>query len=186
LVDHNPYVTKDILRELRSTIRQTVSEIRGLVYDLRPPTLDEMGLIGAIHERIKDLAAPSSTQRGIVMRDRPTFILNAHEQLPELPAAVEVAAYRITTEAIVNVLRHAKAKTCNITLAYKNQQERGLIITIEDDGIGVSPIRKNKKNSGIGIGSMKERAAELGGRFCLEPNVQGGTVITVFLPVNTE
>ncbi|MEH7415374.1 ATP-binding protein [Neobacillus drentensis] len=187
LVDHNPYVIKDILSELRSTIRQTVSEIRGLVYDLRPPTLDEMGLIGAIHERIKDLSAPSSTQRGIINSDRIAFTLNAPEQLPALPAAVEVAAYRITTEAIVNVLRHAKAKTCTITLAIKNQQERGLVITIEDDGIGISPIRNYKKNSGIGIGigSMKERAAELGGQFRLKPNIQGGTVITVFLPVNT-
>lgn len=187
LVDRNPYATKDILGELRTTIRQTVAEIRGLVYDLRPPTLDQMGLIGAIHERIKDLSATIPIQKGVINTDRVVFTFNSPDQLPSLPAAVEVAAYRIATEAIVNVIRHARAKTCNISLVFNQHGERecGLEMKIEDDGIGVSPIRINKKNGGIGIGSMKERAAELGGRFQLKTNTQGGTAITVFLPVHT-
>ncbi|WP_180960114.1 sensor histidine kinase [Neobacillus cucumis] len=186
LVDSNPYATKDILGELRTTIRQTVSEIRGLVYDLRPPTLDEMGLIGSIHERIKDLSAASATQRSAAETDRVVFTLNTPGKLPDLPAAVEVAAYRITTEAIVNLIRHSKAKNCLISFAFSYTGEKGLVICIEDDGIGVDPVRKREKNSGIGIGSMNERATELGGRFQLETNGHRGTAITVFLPVNND
>lgn len=182
LVESNPLATKDILGELHTTIRQTVSEIRSLVYDLRPPTLDEMGLIGAIHERIKELSMPTknSNQTTAVV-----FTLDAPNRLPVLPAAVEVAAFRITTEAIVNVVRHSIAKKCKISISFIEHKERGLQIMIEDNGIGMSPIKKIGNKGGIGIESMKERANELGGKFLIDSVRTNGTTITVFLPVNT-
>ncbi|MCH6265412.1 sensor histidine kinase [Neobacillus citreus] len=176
LVESNPNATREILGELRSTIRQTVSEIRSLVYDLRPPTLDEMGLIGAIHEQIKALSFSNS--------EKISFTLNVPETMTVLPAAVEVAAFRVTTEAIVNVVRHSKAKNCIISISANG---KGLQINVDDDGIGLLTSRKRDSiNGGIGIGSMKERVNELGGSFLLETNKYGGTTIAVSLPVNSD
>lgn len=186
LVERNPLATRDILGELRTTIRQTVSEIRGLVYDLRPPTLDEMGLIGAIHERIKELSMPNQVIGSPNQTDRVAFILNAPNRLPSLPAAVEVAAFRITTEAIVNVVRHSNAKNCMICIALIEDKERGLQIIIKDDGIGMSPNIKSGNKGGIGIGSMKERAHELGGNCQFDSGDTKGTTVTVYIPVNSD
>ncbi|MGJ7910080.1 histidine kinase [Neobacillus sp. LXY-1] len=181
LVEKNPTATKEILSDLQSTIRQTVSEIRGIVYDLRPPTLDEMGLIGAIDERIKELSLVSQRQdQGPGIQ----FSLNAPEKLPVLPAAVEVAAFRILTEALVNVVRHSKATACSIRILFNENQEHGLHMLIEDNGVGLSP-RKNREKGGIGMESMNQRANELGGKFLVAHSEKGGTKITVFLPVNS-
>lgn len=184
IVESNPHTTKEILGELRTTIRQTVSEIRWLVYDLRPPTLDELGLIGAIHERIKGLSLPV-TYQGERLEQGVRFTLNASEKLPALPAAIEVAAYRIATEAIVNVVRHSRASICAISILYTAGKECGLNLIIEDNGTGIGMKKTNSDRSGIGIGSMRERAYELGGTFRIESNNQEGTTITVFLPINS-
>lgn len=179
LVESNPEATKEILAEFGTAIRQTVTEIRGLVYDLRPPTLDEMGLIGAIHERMKELSLLKQSDGGI------SFVLQAPEELPALPAAVEVAAYRIITEAIVNIVRHSGAKEGTIDIKFlTNQEKRGLQLIITDNGKGYSPKGEIVGKSGIGVGSMRERATELGGRFRIEKGIKGGTTITVFLPVH--
>ncbi|MGG1675401.1 sensor histidine kinase [Neobacillus sp. NRS-1170] len=183
LVDRNPHATRNILEELRTTIRLTVSEIRGLVYDLRPPTLDEMGLIGAIHERIKELSMSNQD----CQRANPngvSFHLNVPDRLPALPAAVEVATFRITTEAIVNVVRHSLATNCTISISFFEQNERGLQFKIEDDGTGIPTKIRSSYKGGIGIDSMRERATELGGTFQINNGPTGGTIISVFLPVN--
>ncbi|WP_223590316.1 sensor histidine kinase [Neobacillus bataviensis] len=184
LVERNPLATRTILEELKTTIRLTVSEIRGLVYDLRPPTLDEMGLIGAIHERIKELSLPNQDNQNRNQPNQLSFQLNAPGKLPDLPAAVEVAAYRIATEAIVNVLRHSRANNCTITISFLDRNEQGLQLMIEDDGKGIPTKIKSSHKGGIGIGSMRERAVELGGKFHIEHAPTGGTIIFVFLPVN--
>jgi signal transduction histidine kinase len=181
MVETNPEVTKEILADFGSAIRQTVTEIRGLVYDLRPPTLDEMGLIGAVHERIKELSILTKTEDGGKM----AFVLHAPCELPALPAAVEVAAYRIITEAIVNIVRHSEAKNCKIDLNFlKNSQETGLQINIHDNGKGYRPVKERSDKGGIGVDSMRERATELGGSFRIEKGKENGTNISVFLPVS--
>jgi hypothetical protein len=100
----DPPAAQAALAELRSEIRAAVTEIRRLVYDLRPPALDELGLAGAL----RALAAQLD-QAG----DSPVAVLvEAPDTLPPLPAAVEVAAYRIAQEALTNVARHAQARHC--------------------------------------------------------------------------
>jgi len=99
--------------------------------------------------------------------------LDVTEPLPALPAAVEVAAYRIVQEAVTNVLRHANAARCDVNI----QLGTDLLISVQDDGVGISPDAKH----GVGLKSMQERALELGGRFTLESRA-GNTLIQVCLP----
>jgi signal transduction histidine kinase len=186
MVDSNPHLTKEILGELRSTIRETVTEIRGLVFELRPATLDEMGLIGAIHERINALSVPlKNLQEQGMEKSTINFSLHVPKKLPALPAAVEVAAFRIATEGIVNVIRHSKAKNCSIELIYLDEPELGLKLVIRDDGIGISRIKDKSKTGGIGLSSMRERTNEIGGTFYIETGNGAGTIITAVLPIDT-
>lgn len=177
--------TKTILTELRTTIRSTVSEIRSMVHDLRPPALDELGLIGAVKERISDVSSP--IQRSQKWGSLPDLALNLDvpDVLPALPAAVEVAAYRIVTEAIVNVVRHSKASTCQVSLMMEEQTSM-LRLEVRDNGIGLGANIRRDQVSGIGLQSMRERAEELGGSCKIENASQGGTQLVALLPVNTE
>ncbi|MBI4494690.1 MAG: hypothetical protein HY690_18085 [Chloroflexi bacterium] len=101
--------------------------------------------------------------------------VEAPEALPPLPAAVEVAAYRIALEALTNVARHACARTCTIRLALADALE----LEIVDDGIGLPA----NPRAGVGLASMRERAAELGGTCTIEPTSVGGTRVLARLPI---
>ena len=99
---------------------------------------------------------------------------SAPEALPPLPAAVEVAAYRITTEALTNVVRHAGARHCVIRVAMNAHLE----LEVTDDGCGLG-----KATPGVGLTSMRERAGELGGSCSVVPAAAGGTVVRAELPL---
>jgi signal transduction histidine kinase len=102
----------------------------------------------------------------------------APETLPVLPAAVEVAVYRIVDEALANVAKHAGARTCVVRIGAGEGSQ--LTVTVEDDGAGLAPGRV----AGVGMVSMRERAEELGGRFAIGPRPEGpGTRIEVRLPL---
>jgi two-component system NarL family sensor kinase len=100
------------------------------------------------------------------------------EDLPNLPAAVEVAVYRIAQEALTNVVRHARAKTCVVRLAVKEY----VALEIVDDGVGIPA----ERGAGVGLSSMRERAAELGGSCVVESAPEGGTRVLVRLPLPKE
>ncbi len=138
---------------------------RGLVYDLRPPALDELGLIPAIRERATDYG-----------RGGLDVGVEAPESLPPLPAAVEVAAYRIIQEALTNVTRHARAGVCRLRLSVR---EGEIELEVADDGVGLPEDR----HGGVGIASMRERAAELGGTCEVAPIPGGGTRMLARLPL---
>ncbi|HEY7342451.1 MAG TPA: GAF domain-containing sensor histidine kinase [Ktedonobacterales bacterium] len=158
-----------LLAELGDDIHATVSDIRRLVYDLRPPTLDELGLIGAIRERATQYSFSNDGLRVTV---------NAPDQLPVLPAAVEVAAYRIAQEALTNVARHAQAQTCHVSITL----DGALQLEVSDDGIGLASGRP----TGIGLTTMRERAIELGGTCTVEPTTPAGTRVLARLPIQKE
>ncbi len=98
------------------------------------------------------------------------------KRIPRLAAAVEEAAYWILAEAMANVLRHARASRCWVTLRVGDD---ALHMTIADDGQGL-PARMRP---GVGVGSMRERAAEIGGSCEMQPRNGGGTEVVVCLPV---
>jgi len=164
-LQHDPDRASEALSSIASDAQSAVIEVRRIVQDLRPPALDELGLVGAIRARadhfgehlIVDVAAP--------------------ERLDDLPAAVESVAYRIVSEALTNVVRHSSATHAWVDI---EEQPHSLVIEVADDGTGVSagdPV-------GVGLASMHERAAELGGTCNIAVRTEGGTLVRVVLPVH--
>jgi signal transduction histidine kinase len=165
LVPGDPDEAVAILEKMRALAQTAVADIRLLVHGLRPPALDELGLAEAIRQHIAGLG-PSDV----------SFAVEAPERLPTLPASVEVAAYRIAQEAISNVTRHARATSCIVRLDLGEE----LSLQIIDDGTGLPEGR----SMGIGLRSMSERAAELGGTCIAEGIPSGGTTVVARLPLN--
>jgi signal transduction histidine kinase len=152
------------LVDLKTDIQAAIADIRRLVYDLRPPALDELGLLGALRTQVAHYSGPTLQ-----------VTLDAPDDLPPLPAAVEVAIYRIVLEALTNVVRHARAHTCQIRL---NVRER-LELEIHDDGRGLP----EHYLPGVGLHAMRERAAELGGSCLIESHPGAGTFVLATLPL---
>ncbi|NJC74179.1 sensor histidine kinase [Planosporangium thailandense] len=153
-----------LLVELRTQAQQAVTDVRRIVHDLRPPVLDDRGLVAALREH--------AARYG----DAATRVTVAAEPLPELPAAVEIAAYRIATEAVTNAARHAAAGHCMVTVGVA---DGALRVEVSDDGCGIPPDHR----SGVGLTSMRERAEELGGAFDLESRPGTGTRLLATLPL---
>lgn len=164
LLTRDPSAADALLVDLKKQTQAELSDIRRLVYELRPPSLDELGLIQALREQ-----AEQYLHEGLFVT------LDAPESLPELPAAVEVAIYRIVQEAMTNVARHAQARTCTIRFRLLD----GLEVEVCDDGRGIS----KGARAGIGLTSMRERAVELAGRCEIEAMPAGGTRLYVWLPL---
>jgi signal transduction histidine kinase len=158
-----------LLTDLSARTQEAVADIRRLVYALRPPALDELGLIMALRE-----GATQYNQQGI---NGLNITFDAPDKLPPLPAAVEVAAYRIAQEALTNVVQHANARICLIRLRL-DESARLLCLEVRDDGKGL-PI---KRPAGIGLNSMRERAEELGGALTITSLSTGGTLLSARLP----
>lgn len=147
-------------------------EVRRLINDLRPDVLDSLGLVSAIDEATGRFCMTRADGR------RTRFELRAQDLPGDLPAAVEVAAYRIVTEALHNVVRHANAETCTISLSVNHDT---LEVAVEDDGVGLaSPLPP----PGVGTTSMRERAEEIGGSCSIANLRSGGTSVFVRLPLN--
>jgi signal transduction histidine kinase len=147
-------------------VRAATADIRRLVYDLRPPLLDEHGLLGAIRHL-------GSALEGA------TLTIDAPAALPPLPAAVEVAVYRIAAEAVQNVAKHAGASACAISLALGSNT---LVLRVADNGTGLG----TDYVAGVGLHSMRERAAELGGQLAIEPAPGGGTCVLATIPCQAD
>jgi signal transduction histidine kinase len=101
--------------------------------------------------------------------------VEAPDALPHLPAAVEVAAYYIVVEALNNVVRHAQATRCRVELSAAEH----LAVVVADDGVGLP----EQYRAGVGLHSIRERAAELGGTSSVQPALGGGTVVRAWLPI---
>lgn len=148
-----------LLLDVRAELTAAIADIRRLVYELRPPDLDELGLVGALRQH-----AEQSWRRP----DAAFLVtVDAPDPLPSLPAAVEVAAYRIATEAVTNTLRHGDASTCQVSL----RVDTDLHLDIADNTTDRRPWR-----AGVGLRSMNERAAELGGSVIAGSTDHGGRV----------
>ncbi|MCV7255384.1 GAF domain-containing sensor histidine kinase [Mycobacterium hackensackense] len=168
----DPAAADELLKELRAEVKSSIDGIRRLVYDLRPPALDELGLVRALREQ-----AAGFVRAGNGRLDGLHVTVEAPGGLPSLPAAVEVAAYRIGAEAVTNVARHAKASHCELRLTVNGALE----VQVTDDGIGAGASWR----PGVGLASMRERAAELGGTLSVEPSASNGTRVLAKLPLRT-
>ncbi len=159
LIDARPDAAADQLNALTAQLQEAVADVRRLVYDLRPPALDHLGLVRALDEQARSLGS---------------FTVSGPTDLPALPAAAEVAAYRIAMEAMTNSVRHARASNGTVQV----RVDDGLEIVVSDDGVGIP----DGYRAGVGITSMRERAAELGGTCVVETGHDAGTVVRAWLP----
>ncbi|GAC1355198.1 MAG: hypothetical protein NVSMB42_13450 [Herpetosiphon sp.] len=158
-----------LLHGLTDQTQAAIADIRRLVHNLRPPALDELGLVSALREQ-----ATQHTHRGVQV----TVV--APEHLPPLPAAVEVAAYRIAQEALNNVLRHSEADQCVIQILI---EPLALCLDICDNGHGIQHSGTARREGGVGLHSMRERATELGGTCVIIPASPDGTCVHARLPL---
>jgi len=152
-----------LLESATGQVQTLVGDVRRLIYGLRPPALDELGLAASI----RALAARDSTAGLDVTVEAPPSPV-------ELPAAVEVGVYWIVQEALTNVRKHARAHACRIELEVEAATVR---VQVADDGIGLQ-----HASSGLGLNTMRERAAELGGACKIGPAAAGGTLVSATLP----
>jgi len=155
------------LRELRDTAQQALKEMRLLVFELRPPLLEQEGLAVALRERLQAV----EDRVGLTT----TLIVDGAERLSP---AVEADLDRITQEALNNALKHAQARHVTVRL---RQDERTVALEIADDGIGFD-VDAVGTRGGLGLRGMAERAAQLGGRLAVESRPGGGTRIRVEVP----
>ncbi|MHC1558010.1 sensor histidine kinase [Actinomycetospora sp. C-140] len=145
VVASRPKRSAELLAALREDVAGAIGEVRRLVHDLRPPVLDQLGLVAAVRQQAERVTQDA---------DGPTVTVRA-DAVGALPAAVEVAAYRVVSEAVLNVVRHAGARTAAVTV----RREGGVLdLLVADDGRSEAPW-----TPGVGLTSMRERLAELGG-----------------------
>jgi signal transduction histidine kinase len=157
-----------LLGQLREETRLAIDDIRRLVDDLRPPALDEVGLVDALRQRADALSRDG--REGLLID------VEGPAHTPVLPAAAEVAAYRIATEAMTNVLRHSGATSCLVSLAVNGALE----VSVADNGSRPWDAAR----AGVGWASMRERAAELGGACTVSRRREGGTLVRAVLPIS--
>jgi signal transduction histidine kinase len=186
MLNNDPQEVESLLRQLKTETQDAVVDIRRLVYGLRPPALDDLGLVPAIREQASKNGhlADDSDHRGGETTGKKyglIFSVEAPEALPPLSAAVEVACYRIAQEAITNVVRHSRALSCRVRLSI-DEAENELELEMVDNGVGLRAAHR----AGVGMSSMAERAAELGGTCTVAPDPEGGTRVLARLPLMAE
>lgn len=160
LVRSDPGLAQERLGRLQEFSREALETVRRLSRDLRPPAIDEVGLVEATCRVAESLDLRATCRSG---------------PLPALPAAVEVAAYRICAEALSNVARHAGTTTVELDFAVDGG---ALVVHILDHGVGLA-----SATAGVGLVAMRERAEELGGSLVAESTAGAGTRITASLPL---
>ena len=154
---------RELIGEISDEVRTSLADVRRVVEALRPPALDELGLVGAVRSRAAALTGELSVD------------VSGPADRPVLPAAVETAAYRVAVEAMTNAVRHSGGRRCTVAIECADGH---VLVDVRDDGRGLDPHRP----AGVGLRSMRERAAELGGECRVRSLAEGGTQVYARLP----
>jgi signal transduction histidine kinase len=164
----DPRSTEPLAR-LAATATESVGRLRQLVFELRPPLLDEVGLAAALGQ----YATRAGELAGFVAQV-------TDESAGELPDELRVVAYRIVQEALANVRAHAKASRVAVRL---EEADGGLLVRVSDDGVGFLPGLADRRPAGhLGLISMREQATMAGG-WCRIASAPGmGTTVEVWVP----
>jgi len=150
-----------LLARAKDASSQAIADLRTVVYSLRPPALDDLGVVGAITAQVRRMGESSPLDVDVEDHD-----------LPALPAAVEVALFRIAVEGVTNVVRHADAQACRVRLG---AVDGAAFVEVVDDGASALPWAP-----GVGTVAMRERVSELGGTLELGPTGEGGRIRATF------
>ncbi len=164
-LDRDPETTRRLVGQSRQDITDALADVRRLVHGLRPPALDDLGLLAALDQQAERMSSADLT-----------VSVDATD-VPPLSAAVEVAAYRIASEALTNTARHAGARRAAVRLI---GNAHALLVEVSDDGAGIDP----EVVAGVGLRSIRERAEELGGRTEITCPSAGGTRVRAWLPMS--
>lgn len=175
---------RDLFRRLEEELGRYAGEVRRLIEGMTPAALDQLGLPGALRRMSAAFEHSTPPLRIVIVS------VDVPERPGQLPAAVEIAAYRIVTEAITNAARHAGATTCQVRLAITDGE---LVVEVTDDGPG-RPRQENgvgrpastkaqDRQAGVGLSSMRERATEIGGVCLIEFPPRAGARVFARLPV---
>jgi len=152
------------LGRLGEVARQALKEMRLLIYELRPPVLEQEGLVGALQQRLDAVEGRAGVEARLLV-----------EGDVELAAPVEEALYRIALEALNNTLKHAAATTVTVRISFDRD---GVELEVVDDGRGFDP-EAARDGGGMGLVTMRERAGQLGGRLTVLSAPGEGTRVTV-------
>ena len=163
LDDHEDDSVAGEARAIRDRVRESVADVRAVSHGLRPPILDQIGLVEALRQLVRDLGPI----QGIAQID----------DLVGLSAASEVAMYAIASEAVSNAMKHSSASSLRIDL---ESSEGRLRLRISDNGRGMPTRPRN----GVGLTSMRHRASEVGGRLQHLSVDGGGTMVELVLPID--
>ena len=147
------------LREIRDSAQQSLQETRLLIFELRPPILEQEGLVAALRARLESVESRSGLKTQIQL-----------QELKQLPAKVEAGLYGISNEALNNILKHAHATSIIVSL--KKEVER-VVLEIQDNGVGFDV---NAMSGGMGLSGMRERAEQFGGKLQIQSDEQGTTI----------
>lgn len=154
----------DSLRALQDTAQEALDEMRLLIFELRPPILEQVGLVAAVQARLSAVEGRANLQTKLVA-----------DEIDRLPAHVEQALYRIALEALNNVLKHAHARCVTV---HVRQMQRAVVIEVDDDGVGFDPAAAST-NGGIGLRGITERVAQLGGQVSVQSAPGAGAHLRV-------
>jgi signal transduction histidine kinase len=173
LLRRDPESVARLLAQLEDEVHGAIAEVRRLTDEIRPSALDRLDLVEAI--RLHAMALSSRVSgAGTELRIQ----VHACGDLSTLTPPVRVAVYRIICEALTNAVRHSGARSCVVSI----RLDGDLSVEVTDDGIGL-PGGETVPWSGVGLSSMRDRAAELGGEWAIEPCVPGGTRVAATFPV---
>ncbi len=174
LVETDPDKAKKQLRMLKSIMRSTLQDVRRIIYDLRPMSLDDLGLIPTLQRHVAAYQEESNT----------TVLFETKGFYKDLKPIISLTIFRLVQEAINNIKKHADAKNVKIDVEFL---EKELILNISDDGkgfdISVINIKNHDINSGFGLLSMRERVELLGGKFEISSAIGKGTVLNITVPL---
>ena len=167
--DEDPDETKRSVENIRDLARSALREMRSLIFELRPVERELEGLVSTLKKHLE--VVRRVTGKDIVM----------HEEgyVPQ-PLAVERELFRIIQEALNNAVKHSQASHIGIELALRDER---ILAAVSDDGVGFDPSDAQIRTRRLGITSMEERSAELGGELTIESSPANGTKLQVVVPV---
>lgn len=165
LLTSDPAGAARLLALLEDEMHSAIDDIKSLVANESPAVVAKLGLVGAVEQFVSALRSRLHVTIDVVVLT----------EIPPLPDAVSVAAYRIIREALTNVVTHADARTCSVRLWFDGE----LHVEVVDDGVGAAEVA-----TGVGLASMRQRASDLGGDCRVEPGLGGGTRLAAALPVS--